>query len=188
MWVLLSAVATSAVAGQSEVTDSAGDPLAEALARVSVRLEPVIQEAMEEGNIPSITVALTDRAGELWAGLYGESNLWAGTPASTETVYLIASTFKAQSTIALLQQLETGLFQLDDPVNPYLGDFHIQEEPGYPVTFRHLLTHTSGLPTAYGGHDVWGETVPAPLPDYLSGALRVETPPMEKVAYSNLAL
>lgn len=173
--------------GQEEVTPQARSQVNEALARVVARLEPEIRTAMEEGNIPSMAVALTDRVGELWAGAYGESNLWAGTPASTETVYLIASTFKAQSTIALLQQLETGLFQLDDPVNPYLGDIRIQEEPGFPVTFRHLLTHTSGLPTAYGGHDVWGETVPAPLPEYLEGALRVETPPMEKVVYSNLA-
>jgi len=185
--VLGGALTASSVAGQSEATASTESPVAEALARVTSHLEPVIREVMEEGNIPSLTVALTDRSGELWSGAYGESNLWAGTPASTETVYLIASTFKAQSTIALLQQLEEGLFQLDDPVNPYLRGFRIQEEPGYPVTFRHLLTHTSGLPTAYGGHDVWGETVPAPLADYLGEALIVETPPMEKVVYSNLA-
>jgi len=142
---------------------------------------------MEEGQIPSITVALTDKVGELWAGAYGESNLWAGTPASTETVYLIGSTFKAQSTIALLQQMEDGLFELDDPVNPYLGEVQIREEPGYPVTFRHVLTHTSGLPAAYGGHDVWGETVPSPLAAYLGESLEVEGPPLEKVVYSNLA-
>jgi CubicO group peptidase (beta-lactamase class C family) len=150
-------------------------------------LEPVIAEAMESGDIPSISLALTDRVGELWAGAYGMSNLWAGTEASPETVYLIGSTFKAQSTIALLQQMESGLFRLDDPVNPYLEGFHIREEPGFPVTFRHLLTHTSGLPTAYGGHDVWGETVPDPLPEYLGRALQVEGPPMERVVYSNVA-
>jgi CubicO group peptidase (beta-lactamase class C family) len=161
---------------------------ADAVARVVERLEPVIREAMEEGHLPSITVALTDRVGELWAGAYGESNLWAGTEATTETVYLIGSTFKAQSTIALLQQMERGLFQLDDPVNPYLSEFLIRgEEPGFPVTFRHLLTHTSGLPAAYGGHDVWGETVPAPLPEYLGRSLVVERRPMERVVYSNLA-
>jgi CubicO group peptidase (beta-lactamase class C family) len=143
---------------------------------------------MDEGQIPSVVVALTDREGELWAGAYGESNRWAGTPASTETVYLIGSTFKAQSTLALLQQMEAGLFELDDPVNPYLTEFQIRgETPGLPVTFRHLLTHTSGLPTAYGGYDVWGETVPPPLAEYLRQSLRVTGPPMERVVYSNLA-
>jgi CubicO group peptidase (beta-lactamase class C family) len=84
--------------------------------------------------------------------------------------------------------MELGLFQLDDPVNPYLGELQVRgEEPGFPVTFRHLLTHTSGLPAAYGGHDVWGETVPPPLAEYLGRDLEVERLPMEKVVYSNLA-
>jgi len=159
-----------------------------ALDRVARRLEEEIRSAMEEGRIPAVSVALTDREGELWAGAFGESNLWAGTPAAPETVYLIGSTFKAQSTVALLQQMEAGLFQLDDPVNPYLTDISIRgQRPGRPVTFRHLLTHTSGLPTAYGGHDVWGETVPRPLSEYLAGALVVESGPLERVVYSNLA-
>lgn len=179
--ILLGVLPASAVA-QSD------DALTQALAQVIPQLETEIRRGMLDGNIPSIAVALTDRVGELWAGAYGESNLWAGTPASTQTVYLIGSTFKAQSTIALLQQMESGRFQLDDPVNPYLTGFQIRgEEPGYPVTFRHLLTHTSGLPTAYGGYDVWGETVPAPLEDYLRRALEVERRPMERVVYSNLA-
>jgi CubicO group peptidase (beta-lactamase class C family) len=180
--------AQTGTAAESRRTSQLDERVQEAVDRVVELLEPEIRTAMEEGSIPSITVALTDREGELWAGAYGESNLWAHTEATTETVYLIGSTFKAQSTIALLQQMERGLFQLDDPVNPYLTEFQIrEEEPGYPVTFRHLLTHTSGLPAAYGGHDVWGETVPAPLPEYLRRSLAVERRPMERVVYSNLA-
>ncbi|MFH1763349.1 MAG: serine hydrolase domain-containing protein [Gemmatimonadota bacterium] len=164
------------------------EDVSQALSRVIPKLETEIRRGMLDGQIPSITVALTDRVGELWAGAYGESNLWAGAPASTQTVYLIGSTFKTQSTVALLQQMEAGMFKLDDPVNPYLTGFQIRgEEPGFPVTFRHLLTHTSGLPADYGGHDVWGETVPSPLGVYLSRSLEVQTPPMERVVYSNLA-
>jgi len=143
---------------------------------------------MLEGNIPSITVALTDREGELWSGAYGFSNLWAHTPATTHTVYLIGSTFKAQSTVALLQQMEEGKFKLDDRVNDYLTEFKIQgEDPSAPITFRHLLTHTSGLPAGFGGHAVWGETVPRSLPEYLADVLRVDRKPGERVQYSNPA-
>lgn len=161
---------------------------AEGLARVTARLEPEVRRAMMEGQIPSFVLALTDRTGELWAGAFGESNLWAGTPATTETVYLIASTFKAQSTVALLQQLEEGKFALDDRVNDYLTEFQIRgEDPENPVTFRRLLTHTSGLPTDYGGHDVWGETVPAPLAEYLADTLVLTRPTGTRVVYSNMA-
>jgi CubicO group peptidase (beta-lactamase class C family) len=172
----------------SPVAAQTDEGATQALARVVTELETEIRRGMLEGQIPSITVALTDRDGELWAGAYGESNIWAGTPASTQTVYLIGSTFKAQSTIALLQQMEAGMFELDDPVNPYLTEFQIrEEEPGYPVTFRHLLTHTSGLPAAYEGHDVWGETVPPPLSVFLKDSLKPVRPPLEGVVYSNLA-
>jgi CubicO group peptidase (beta-lactamase class C family) len=159
-----------------------------AVARITARLEVEIQRAMQAGQIPSVTVALTDREGELWAGAYGESNLWAGTPASTETVYLIGSTFKTQSTMALLQLMEAGKFSLDDPVRDYLPGVSIRgERANSPVTFRHLLTHTSGMPAAYGGHNVWGETVPPPLAVYLADSLMAVRPPLQQVVYSNLA-
>ena len=116
----------------------------DAVAGVAARLETEIRRVMLEGGIPSVTIALTDRAGELWSGGYGESNLWARTPASTNTVYLIGSTFKAQSTVALLQQMEQGKFELDDAVSDHLEGLTIRgEDPNRRVTFRQLLTHTS---------------------------------------------
>ncbi len=160
----------------------------QALARVVAELEPEIRRAMLDGGIPSITVALANESGELWSRAYGMSNLWARTPASTETVYLIGSTFKAQSTVALLQQMEAGAFELDDPVREYLDGMTIRgEDPNDPVRFRHLLTHTSGMPVDFGPHTVWGETAPLALDEYLSDSLRVETPPLTAVVYSNMA-
>src|ERR1051326_7992827 len=95
--------------------------------RVVAELEPEIQRMMLAGNIPSCSVALTSGDKVIWTNAYGYSNLWARTPASPNTVYLIGSTFKAMSTIALFQQMEQGKFKLDDPVNNYLTDFKIQE-------------------------------------------------------------
>ncbi len=159
-----------------------------AVSRIVARFEPEIRRAMLDGNIPSVAVAITDRAGELWSGAYGHSNLWARTPASTQTVYLIGSTFKAQSTVALLQQMEQGRFALDDPVSDHLDGLVIRgEDLERPVTFRHLLTHTSGMPVDFGPHAVWGPTAPLPLDEYLGDSLRVDTPPLEGVVYSNMA-
>jgi CubicO group peptidase (beta-lactamase class C family) len=156
--------------------------------RVVADLEPEIQRALIAGNIPSASIALIAGDRVIWTGAYGYSNLWARTPATPSTVYLIGSTFKAMSTIALLQQMEQGKFKLDDRVNDYLTDFKIQnEDPQHPVTFRHLLTHTSGLPGAFGPYPVWGDTVPPPLEEYLSKSLKVAKPPLTSVVYSNLA-
>lgn len=158
------------------------------LDRVIAELEPEIQRTMLEGKIPSASIALVAGDKILWSSAYGYSNLWARTPATMSTVYLIGSTFKAMSTVALLQQMEQGKFKLDDRVSDYLTEFKIQnEDPQHPVTFRHLLTHTSGLPADFGPFSVWGDTAPPPLEDYLRKSLKVTKPPMTSVVYSNMA-
>jgi CubicO group peptidase (beta-lactamase class C family) len=156
--------------------------------RAVAELEPDIQRALLEGKIPSAAIALIAGDRVIWTGAYGYSNLWARTPATTSTVYLIGSTFKAMSTVALLQQMEQGKFKLDDRVNDYLTDFKIQnEDPQHPVTFRHLLTHTSGLPGDFGPFPLWGDASPPPLEEYLRKSLKVAKPPMTSVVYSNMA-
>src|SRR6266480_5229908 len=157
--------------------------------RVVTELEPEIQRALLAGSIPSASIALIAGDKVIWTNGYGYSNLWARTPATPNTVYLIGSTFKAMSTIALLQQMEQGKFKLDDRVNDYLTDFKIQgEDAQHPVTFRHLLTHTSGLSGGdFGPLSVWGDTAPPPLEEYLRKSLKVAKPPLTSVVYSNLA-
>lgn len=156
--------------------------------RVVAELEPEIQRTLLAGNIPSASIALISGNQVIWNGAYGYSNLWARTPATPNTVYLIGSTFKAMSTVALFQQMEQGKFKLDDRVNDYLTDFKIQgEDPQHPVTFRHLLTHSSGLPGDFGPFPVWGDTVPPSLEEYLRKSLKVTKPPLTSITYSNMA-
>lgn len=158
-----------------------------AVDKLAADLEPEIRRAMIEGKIPSCTVALVEGDKVIWTGAYGESNLWARTPAATETVYLIGSTFKAMSTVALLKLMEEGKYKLDDPVSKYL-DFEIPgNDPNNPVTFRHLFTHTSGITGEFGAVPVWNNGATLDLDTYVRTKLKVEHPPMTKVEYSNPA-
>src|SRR5262245_14959208 len=91
--------------------------------RVVAELEPEIQRTLLAVNIPSASLAFVAGDRVIWSNAYGYSNLWARTPATPNTVYLIGSTFKAMSTVALLQLMEKGKFKLDDKVNDYLTDF-----------------------------------------------------------------
>lgn len=158
------------------------------LERVISQLEPDIQRTLIEGKIPSCSIALVAGDEIIWTGAYGYSNLWARTPAVPNTVYLIGSTFKSMATVALLQLMEQGKFKLDDRVNDYLSEFKIEgEDPKNPITFRHLLTHVSGLPAAFGPVLVWSDGGVPSLEEYLRKDLKVTRPPMEKEEYSNLA-
>jgi len=155
---------------------------------VVASLEPEVRRAMLEGQIPSMTMALVAGDEVIWTGGFGESNLRARTPAAPSTVYIIASTFKTMASAALLQLHEEGLFELDDPVRDHLGSLAIlDEDPDDPVTFRHILTHTSGLPTIFSPVTLWADTVPTAVGGYLEDRLRVAGPPMERVRYSNMA-
>jgi CubicO group peptidase (beta-lactamase class C family) len=152
------------------------------------KLETEIKDMMHEGKVPSVTIALVSGDRIVWTSAYGYANLWARTPAVPSTVYLIGSTFKTMSMFALLQQMEQGKFKLDDRVNDYLTECKIQgEDPNQPVTFRHLLTHTSGLPADFGPHRVWGDTIPLSLKDYLQRSLKLKHATMTKTEYSNTA-
>jgi CubicO group peptidase (beta-lactamase class C family) len=172
-------VLVCSTAGQEASSDEAR--------RLSGLLVPEIQKVMAEGRIPSCAVALVRGDRIVWSGAYGFSNLWAKTPARPETVYLIGSTFKTMAMTGLVRLLDEGKFRLDDPVAPLLGDLKIQNEPpDRPVTFRHLLTHTSGLPSDFGPFLVWGDASPPSLAAYLQKALKLKTPPLTKVEYSNV--
>ena len=156
--------------------------------RLAAVLDPEIERSLKVGRIPSMAVVCVSGEKIVWTRSAGLSNVRVKTPAACDTVYLIASTFKTMSATALLQLMEQGKFKLDDRVNDYLGDLRIEgENKRYPVTFRHLLTHTSGLPTDFGRHAVWEDVSSPSLHDYLRGRLRLARRPGTRVLYSNIA-
>jgi CubicO group peptidase (beta-lactamase class C family) len=153
--------------------------------RLTADLEPICRRAMAKGNIPSATVALVADDVVIWTRAEGRSNIRAQTRADIDTVYLIGSIFKPMSAIALLQLMEKKSVGLDDPVYRYL-DFKIGGDiTENPVTFRHLLTHTSGVNGDLGVVPVWSNTAPLPLEDFVRTSLSVKSLPLSKVEYSD---
>lgn len=65
-------------------------------------------------------------------------------PTAEDTVYDMASVSKLFTSIVLMQQVEAGRVDLDEPVATYVPEFAANGKDG--VTVRQLLTHTSGLP------------------------------------------
>ena len=157
-------------------------------ARLAALLDPEIERSLKSGRIPSMAVVCVSGDRIVWTRSAGLANVRVKTPAACDTVYLISSTFKTMSATALLQLMEQGKFKLDDRVNDYLTDIKIDgENKRYPVTFRNLLTHTSGLPTDFGRHAVWEDQTPSTLIDYLRGRLKLWRRPGTRVLYSNVA-
>lgn len=93
-------------------------------------------------GLPGVAVALVKD---------GTPVLEAGSSASDEpltatTPTALASVSKVTTTFAVLQLVDDGALELDDPVVQHLPEFVLDDPRGASITVRQLLSHTSGLP------------------------------------------
>jgi CubicO group peptidase (beta-lactamase class C family) len=94
------------------------------------------------GDVPGAAVlVLRDGQPVVRAG-YGLADLEAGTPATPETNYRLASMTKQFTAASILLLAEDSRLRLDDRGHTWLPSLPKAAET---VTIRHLLTHTSGL-------------------------------------------
>lgn len=91
---------------------------------------------------PGASVIVVRDGNVLFRGAYGLADVEAGTSATTDTHYRLASLSKQFTAMAVLLLVQDGALSLDTPVRTILPEL-----PGYAsgVTIRHLLSHTSGL-------------------------------------------
>lgn len=96
------------------------------------------------GTTPGLAVVVATGSGVMYAKGFGVADGPRGVAAESGSVFRWGSTTKAVTATAILQLHEKGLLDLDMPVSEYLDYFSAE----YPITVRHLLTHSSGLPEA----------------------------------------
>jgi CubicO group peptidase (beta-lactamase class C family) len=67
-------------------------------------------------------------------------------PVTNKTVFHMASVSKPFVSTAILQLVEQGKLNLDDPVTEHLPYFKLADHRYRSITIEHLLLHTSGIP------------------------------------------
>jgi serine-type D-Ala-D-Ala carboxypeptidase/endopeptidase len=155
------------------------------LDRTKKVLQTEIQKLLRETGIPSISLAVVEGDKIIWADSFGEANVGARSRASSETLYNTGSTFKTVTAIALMQLLERKKISLDASVAPFLGDVKIKDlSEEKPVSFRQLLSHTSGLMGPSGMNPVWKRGSLSTLTD-LASRIRVKREPGKEFEYCN---
>jgi len=94
---------------------------------------------------------------------------WQGAPVGPETPFLVASASKLFITAMFFQLVAEGRLTLDTPAAPLfpgeLDRLHVRkgEDLTGPITLRHLLSHSSGLPDYFEGKRHDGSTLAADL-------------------------
>ena len=92
-----------------------------------------------------LAVSVTDRRRTLYVGGLGYADLAARRPVTAGTTFQIGSIGKSMTALAVLQLVQAGRLDLDAPVSTHLPWFAMPSRYG-PITLRHLLSHTAGLP------------------------------------------
>jgi CubicO group peptidase (beta-lactamase class C family) len=107
-------------------------------------LDAYLATAQDEIGIPGLAVVVVQ--GDETIHVY--SSGWAdqGRPISPQTPFMLASTSKAFTALAVMQQVEAGSLELDATVQQYLPWFTLADgSAAAQITLRQLLLHTSGL-------------------------------------------
>ncbi|MCP4760719.1 MAG: beta-lactamase family protein [archaeon] len=112
-------------------------------------IDKIIQDKIEllKKKIPGMVIAIAQEEKLIYNKNYGYADIENQIAPNMDTVFRIGSITKNFTAIGIMQLWEQGKFKLDDSVNDYLPkQSHIKVKKNWPkVTFRHILTHTSGL-------------------------------------------
>jgi len=122
------------------------------------RIDGWMERLVEDGKLAGLSVMVSRRGQVVYQACRGLADRERKAPMTPETIVRIYSMTKPLTTTALMMLYEEGRFQLDDPIErflPFFSDMRVctggsrgrmETAPAErPITFRDLLTHTSGL-------------------------------------------
>ena len=105
-----------------------------------------INSVVELNQLPGLSTLIVKGEQVIWDHYFGYSNLEDSLLVDENTMFSLASVSKTITATALMQLWEQDMFELDDDIDPYLP-FNVNhpDYPFSPITFKMLLTHTSGI-------------------------------------------
>ncbi len=126
-----------------------------AVGKIAYALYPFVERHALAGAVTLVA----DKEKLLSLEAIGFADVAASRPMRPDSLFWIASQSKPITATALMMLVDEGKVRLDDPVEKYLPEFKGQwlaveqdhdhmllRRPEHPVTVRHILSHTSGMP------------------------------------------
>ncbi len=148
------------------------------------RMEQIVQDSVTSQHFMGTVLVARDGSTILDKG-YGSADLEWNIPNAPDTRFRLGSITKQFTAAGILLLEERGKLKVDDPISKYLPD----APPAWKnITFYHLLTHTSGIPSFTSFPD-YEELQGRPVtPEQLVARFRdkpLDFQPGEKWSYSN---
>ena len=113
-------------------------------------IDRYVEKEMQTQRIPGLALGIVkgDRIVHLEG--FGKAEP-SGRLVTPQTPFVLGSTTKSFTALAIMQLVEAGKVELDAPVQRYLPWFRVADpEASARITVRHLLNQTSGFSTATG--------------------------------------
>ncbi len=150
------------------------------------KVDAIVADALKRPGAVGVSVGIARKGQVIVAKAYGLADVELDVPANKDTMFRIGSVTKQFTSAAIVRFVEQGKLTLDDDISKFLPDFPMQ---GNTVTIRHLLNHTSGIPSYTDLGDEWFKLIPMELTHDEMLALVKNKPfdfkPGEKHKYNN---
>ncbi|UGU17685.1 beta-lactamase family protein [Sinomicrobium kalidii] len=121
-------------------------------------MDSLLQSFVDERKLNSVAGFVAKGGNIVYKKAFGWKDMENQLPATTDDYYVLFSQTKAITTVAFMTLVEKGLVAIDDPVSKYFPEIpdrvvtKVHEDGTYetrpvqsPMTFVHLMSHTSGL-------------------------------------------
>lgn len=112
-----------------------------------------LDELLARANTPGISVAVIHDFAVHWARGYGVADAATGRRVDARTRFQAASISKPVTALAVMRLVQDGKFALDDDINATLRSWRVPDSEltrTQKVTWRSLLSHTSGADDGFG--------------------------------------
>lgn len=121
-------------------------------------IDSLLQSFVDQKKVANVTAFIAKGGNVVYKKSFGSKDMEKGIPATPENYYILFSQTKAVTTVAFMTLVEKGLVKIDDPVSKYFpeipdrvvtavhADGTYETRPvASPMTFAHLMSHSSGL-------------------------------------------
>ena len=121
-----------------------------------------LHKYVDKGALPGTFVRIIKNGKVVYNDKYGFVDVAKKKPVKNNSLYRIFSMTKPITAVAIMVLYDQGKLSLDDNISKYIPEFsnvkvyknvngfHSSEDIKNPITIRHLLTHTSGIPYGWG--------------------------------------
>ncbi len=152
-------------------------------------VEKLFRDQAEKNHYPGTAFGIMLDGNLVYSGAFGYTDVAKKTPATTQSLFRIASMTKSITAMAILKLRDAGKLRLDDPAEQYIPELETLKyltADAPRITVRNLLTHSAGFPE----DNPWGDRQladsDADLLALIAKGLSNASAPGEAYEYSNL--